>query len=1520
MRHIFRILLFTFLLLNGNFAVAQWDKMAGVIAPYTQTATVSVSSISGTGPATNILDQNDNTVWYSANPLPSNYAGRADQNLFLNKATSFASSTGTVASFANITDNNFNNSLIIPLQNGKSMLRMNIPTPDTLLATTIKLSVGTGGSAAVSIYAFESATDSTLIGTYLTTNNFTIQRYLFPAGKIITHLKLYSTGVTFSLFEIACITELPKEFAVVDLGSVKSVGYIETRHWVSNFKSVSTKLYYSTDNVTWTFIKSLNPNALPRIATELLAPVMARYIKLEHTLVFEDFAKASIWEMVIYDENGWMGVMPAAVSGTQKIAAAMGVNGIWGWGTSAYSTAANNQKGPWLFQRNSTQARNYHNWNWDVTDPDNTPNYATMAAGGGTQAQWWLNWNTEYGAWKNAGLTTEASIQFTSTNFPTSVWNTPYSSAYNYGFAFANHFGPVIGNNNVKTIEVGNEPWMYDSTFYRNILRGMAIGAKTANPNMEVFPCALQSAFPQNEASTSSKNFTGARITAQEAPYLDGLNTHLYCFLNDSNGVRRSVYPEKKFSQFWTILADIRFRNANMPNKKIYVTEFGWDSDGGGDNCTHNECVSEKEQAIYGVRAAMILMRLGIERFHWYFYGNTATGTLFARSGMHSNSFALKKSFTAFEAMKNLIGDRYFLGVEREDNGAYIYKLGDSTGILSHLVAWQPTSGAVNTSNSVTVNVPVAPLATWQLEGTSPYGEAVALPVYASGAITFDVTPIPKIIKLNQGGGFMPCTLTADFTPAQGICETINYAPIVNSNAGNLYYSWTFGAHPALDGNTNPSPSILYPTANTFQTCMYVVGKNGTSICNQQSICKNVNVLSDCNFTPSFTYSNTTCGDVIFNANVTGSTCNVNQWTFSWNFGHGGNDFTGSGSNVTHVFPSNGTYNVSLTVDKLGCPPKTISQNINASPTNTCNCDVTISQGGIYRPSSMGTGAFYLNVQPGQTICVQGTGTYGMLRFINFNGTAAAPIRIKNINGQVKIAHNTYYAALDFQNCRYIHLMGNGDNSVNYGFRVDSCGTASAISIGAKSSDIELHHVEVAKAGFAGIMAKTDPACSDASTHYNNYVMYNLNLHHNYIHDVGGEGFYVGSSFYSGYTTTCSGVSDTLYPHTIFGLDIHHNIVERSDAEGLQYACAPNAQVHDNSLNYTGLDPFAAFQNNGLQCGGGAGGNCYNNKIRNATAAGLIIIGAFGGNKFYNNLIAHSNGIFCDNRLGSIANTTLDIFNNTMVDIRSTAMTFYNEINTNTVKNNVIIRPVNGTFFGYLQGATTSLINNYTSMSMASANFADTLNDNFRPTANSPFVDSGATLSLPFDADYNARTQGAAVDAGAYEFTPIPLALEYLDFQGEREENANLLTWNLLEEKPISAFEMQKSIDEITFIPLAKIVYKSGEKSYFYKDKNVSSPLNYYRLKITDANGNEDFSNVVLLYGEKSFCEIFPNPTSGMISFVTNDRQRHFEVCNELGQVLLQGEAIPESVNLAALPQGVYYVRVGAERVKVVKW
>ena len=141
-------------------------------------------------------------------------------------------------------------------------------------------------------------------------------------------------------------------------------------------------------------------------------------------MAVKNWAKAMIWEITPYGADGIYGPVPTATEQEKTMKELLGVNGIWGWGTKAYSNVSNPCVGPSLYTPCSSHGRNYHNWNWDVTDPDDTPDYEAMAEGEGTEAQWWLNWlihfmssviyqkrDTEYSAWVASGLEVEASIQ-----------------------------------------------------------------------------------------------------------------------------------------------------------------------------------------------------------------------------------------------------------------------------------------------------------------------------------------------------------------------------------------------------------------------------------------------------------------------------------------------------------------------------------------------------------------------------------------------------------------------------------------------------------------------------------------------------------------------------------------------------------------------------------------------------------------------------------------------------------------------------------------------------------------------------------------------------------------------------------------------------------------------------------------------------------------------------------------------------------------------------------------------------
>lgn len=750
---VFGCIFIVFLLISMD-ALAQWDPDAGVIPSYTEENTTIVTSSGGNG--NEVLDNDRQSAWQSEATLPSGFIARPDANILHGLAATAACSSTSAANCANATDANLNSSITIPETIGVAGFEVTLAPVSTVHSVSLKGSA----NAAIDIYVITTDGIQHLIGQYTSADNYQLKNFIaeLPASHKI---KLSSTA-DFTIFEVAALAASPTEFVVVDLGSQKEIGWINTRHWAGNGNATATKVFVSSDNNNWIQVGELDPEALHPIITRVEPAIMARYVKVEHTLVSLAWKKVFMWEIDVYDRFGPYGEMPTAQMSAKTLGDIIGINGIWGWGYSTYSDVLAEGQGPTHFNRFNTHARNYHEINWDITDPDITPDFSNMAENG-TQALWWLDWDREYGAWNDAGLKVQATVQFFNATDPMETWDDPFQAGYNYGYAFAEHFGPTHGNNLVDAMEVGNEPWDYPASFYLEVLHGMASGAKAADPNFTVLPCALQSGEPEAEHADGG-NYLGAKVTAQEAQYLDALNSHYYSYTYREDGVRIAVHPEHLESNMRGILNDIKFRNHNMPGKPIYVSEWGWDSDGQGEDCTHGECVSEQAQALYAVRGALMYMRLGIERLTWFFYANVDAGSsLYTRAGVTGSvntGFAEKQSFYSFEAMVNHLGDKHFLEVLQEDDDAWVYVFGNADGTPTHLAAWKPVALEEDIMTNVTVSLNYEADSTWAIQGLSATGQLISNPSYSVGTLNIPVSATPKIIRLKPANTPNPSTPT----------------------------------------------------------------------------------------------------------------------------------------------------------------------------------------------------------------------------------------------------------------------------------------------------------------------------------------------------------------------------------------------------------------------------------------------------------------------------------------------------------------------------------------------------------------------------------------------------------------------------------------------------------------------------------------------------------------------------------------------------------------------------------------
>jgi hypothetical protein len=402
-----------------------------------------------------------------------------------------------------------------------------------------------------------------------------------------------------------------------------------------------------------------------------------------------------------------------------------------------------------------------------------------------------------------------------------------------------------------------------------------------------------------------------------------------------------------------------------------------------------------------------------------------------------------------------------------------------------------------------------------------------------------------------------------------------------------------------------------------------------------------------------------------------------------------------------------------------------------------------------------------LGIKPGDKICLNAATNYTTpILFVNMTGTPAKPIIITNCGGTVNIKATGKSFVMKTEKSKYFRITGSGSGS-GYGIRLSEASLG--LTLDYLSTNFQVDHLEVYNVGFAGIMAKTDPTCDDATIR-GNFTMRDVTFNDNYVHDSGGEGFYIGNSFYMNGMSRSCGVR---FPHNIEGVKIHNNIIKNAGWEAIQLGSAPkNAKVYNNRIENFGTKNVAN-QRNGIQLGEGTGGECYNNFINTGNGNGLNVLG-YGDNVVHDNIIVNPglNGIFCDERVSP--GPGFKFINNTIINPGQDGIRIYADlVPMNVIINNIIINP--GSYGSYKHPRTGAdayvyklnknvklqMSNNTFTRNINQLKFVNSTDHNYRLKQDSPARDKGkniATYNIAKDFYNNQRLRGNTYDIGAHEF------------------------------------------------------------------------------------------------------------------------------------------------------------------------
>lgn len=584
-----------------------------------------------------------------------------------------------------------------------------------------------------------------------------------------------------------------------------------------------------------------------------------------------------------------------------------------------------------------------------------------------------------------------------------------------------------------------------------------------------------------------------------------------------------------------------------------------------------------------------------------------------------------------------------------------------------------------------------------------------------------------------------------------------------------------------------------------------------------------------------------------------------------------------------------------------------------------CNCTFTLDKTNYLKSATLNIidAASFPTYKPGDVFCIS-AGTYVEIRLSNFHGTADKPLIFKNCGGQAIIQGITY-PGIQFRSSSHVRITGTGHDELFYGIHIAKTKDGVAgISVQDLSTDFEIDHCEISNVGFAGIIAKTDPDCARPETWRENFTMRNLNFHDNYIHDTGGEGFYVGGTF--GYESTkkhCdlngNGVLVDVFAHLLENVKISNNQIENTGWDGLQLNLTlVNAEVSNNSIyGYGWKKEFA--QNQGISLGSSTV-KMFNNKVIQKPeyavpdSYGISMVSPFPGSYIYNNVVAASGdyGIWTHIRTPSLLLGGYDLakpengiyyINNTVVNAGASGM-FYNARDGSDARgddfihvfyNNLIVDPTtvytDGTFWKKSAEAFidyndkeqkdfADLKNNLISRDKAAIKFVDVASNNFGILTGSQAIDYGrdvSALGVTFDFNLGARPVGAGFDAGAFEFGASNLAPV-----ADAGTGSSIAVGQSVQLKGSASFDPDGTIAQYAWTQVSgpsSPTISSGSSAQ--ASVTISTAGIYvFKLTVTDNNGASSFDQVEIIVGDvvtglsnspvsfKAIADVYPNPTS----------------------------------------------------------
>jgi hypothetical protein len=227
----------------------------------------------------------------------------------------------------------------------------------------------------------------------------------------------------------------------------------------------------------------------------------------------------------------------------------------------------------------------------------------------------------------------------------------------------------------------------------------------------------------------------------------DVINVHFYC---STGAYGTGISPEA--ANMKTELKNIvDYSHANLPNKEVWLTEFGWDTN----TYSPFAAPSFEVQGQWTIRGYLAAFAAGVDRTAVYMLRDVSTlptgWDTSGLTGLKADGYPKKPSWYYVSTMKNRLTGMKYVGEQTSGNfNVTIYKFKSTTGNNGAYVAWCPTSNGTTVNNyqlSLTTSATSSTLVTMQNGDNDGVPSALTI---SSNKVTVNVSERPIFVLTNN--------------------------------------------------------------------------------------------------------------------------------------------------------------------------------------------------------------------------------------------------------------------------------------------------------------------------------------------------------------------------------------------------------------------------------------------------------------------------------------------------------------------------------------------------------------------------------------------------------------------------------------------------------------------------------------------------------------------------------------------------------------------------------------------------